>query len=265
LRVLRALEICRTATLGGHTDACDACGHTRISYNSCRNRHCPKCQALARAEWLEARQADLLPVPYFHVVFTLPEPVAAIALQNQRVVYDILFRTAAATLKTIAADPRHLGAEIGFIAVLHTWGQTLMHHPHLHCVVPGGGMSPDGQRWVACRPGFFLPVRVLSALFRRLFLTQLRQAFNDQKLHFFNALAALQDPPTFARYLAPVAGASWIVYAKKPFGGPDQVLEYLGRYTHRVAISNNRLVEFTDGQIAFQWKDFYGDLFVKSL
>jgi hypothetical protein len=209
-----------------------------------------------RAQWLQDRQAELLPVEYFHVVFTVPQEIAAIAYQNKTVVYDILFRATAETLRTIAADPKHLGAEIGFIAVLHTWGQTLMHHPHLHCVVPGGGVSPDGQRWIACHPGFFLPVRVLSALFRRLFLTQLRQAFDGQELHFFNALAALQDPPAFARYLAPVARADWVVYAKKPFGGPEQVLEYLGRYTHRVAISNNRLLEFADGQVAFQWKDY---------
>ncbi len=250
------IERCRTAALGGHLEQCDACGHQRISFNSCRSRHCPKCQSLTRALWLEDRQAELLPVEYFHVVFTVPQEIAAIAYQNKTVVYDILFRATAETLRTIAADPKHLGAEIGFIAVLHTWGQTLMHHPHLHCVVPGGGVSPDGQRWVACRPGFFLPVRVLSALFRRLFLTQLRQAFDGKELHFFNALAPLQDPAAFAKYLAPVADADWVVYAKKPFGGPQQVLEYLGRYTHRVAISNNRLVEFADGQVAFQWKDY---------
>jgi len=184
LRVMRAIELCRTAALGGHVEQCDACAHRRVFFNSCRNRHCPKCQALARALWLEARKADLLPVPYFHVVFTLPEPIAAIALQNKRVVYDILFRSTAATLRTIAADPRHLGAEIGFIAVLHTWGQTLQHHPHLHCIVPGGGLAPDGQRWVACRPGFFLPVRVLSSLFRRLFLESLDQAFQAGELVF---------------------------------------------------------------------------------
>jgi hypothetical protein len=255
-RVMTDTERCRTAALGGHLEQCDACGHQRIAFNSCRDRHCPKCQSLVRAQWLQDRQAELLPVEYFHVVFTVPQQIAAIAYQNKTVVYDILFRATAETLRTIAADPKHLGAEIGFIAVLHTWGQTLMHHPHLHCVVPGGGMSLDGKRWIACRPGFFLPVRVLSALFRRLFLTQLRQAFNDNELHFFNALAALQAPHAFAEYLAPMADADWVVYAKKPFGGPEQVLEYLGRYTHRVAISNNRLVEFTDGQVAFQWKDY---------
>ena len=249
------IERCRTAALGGHLEQCDACGHQRIAFNSCRDRHCPKCQSLVRAQWLQERQAELLPVEYFHVVFTVPQQIAAIAYQNKAVVYDILFRATAETLRTIAADPKHLGAEIGFIAVLHTWGQTLMHHPHLHCVVPGGGVSLDGKRWIACRPGFFLPVRVLSALFRRLFLTQLRQAFDDNELHFFNALAPLQAPHAFAKYLAPVAGADWVVYAKKPFGGPEHVLEYLGRYTHRVAISNNRLLDFADGQVAFQWKD----------
>ena len=192
-RVMRDIERCRTAALGGHVEQCDACGHQRIAFNSCRNRHCPKCQSLVRAQWLEDRQAELLPVEYFHVVFTVPQEIAAIAYQNKAVVYDILFHATAETLRTIAADPKHLGAEIGFIAILHTWGQNLLHHPHLHCVVPGGGLSPDGQRWIACRPGFFLPVRVLSRLFRRLFLTQLRQAFDDGELHFFNSLAALQD------------------------------------------------------------------------
>ena len=225
LRVMRAIEVCRTATLGGHVEACSACGHTRISYNSCRNRHCPKCQALARAAWLEARKADLLPVPYFHVVFTIPEPIAAIAFQNKPVVYDILFQAAAATLKTIAADPRHLGAEIGFIAVLHTWGQTLQHHPHLHCVVPGGGLAPDGEHWVACRPGFFLPVRVLSSLFGRLFLKALEAAFQAGELSFSGRLGELAEPGRFARLLSAARGVDWVVYAKPPFGGPEQVLE----------------------------------------
>jgi hypothetical protein len=255
-RVMRDIERCRTAELGGHVEQCDACGHQRISFNSCRSRHCPKCQSLTRAQWLEDRQAELLPVEYFHVVFTVPQEIAAIAYQNKAVVYDILFRATAETLRTIAADPKHLGAEIGFIAILHTWGQNLMHHPHLHCVVPGGGISPDGEHWVACRPGFFLPVRVLSRLFRRLFLQELQQAFDDDELHFFNSLATLQDRAAFARYLAPPAHAEWVVYAKKPFGGPQQVLEYLGRYTHRVAISNNRLLDFTDAAVTFQWKDY---------
>lgn len=253
---MSAIERCRTAALGGHVEQCDACGHQRISFNSCRSRHCPKCQSLVRAQWLEDRQAELLPVEYFHVVFTVPQEIAAIAYQNKDVVYDILFRATAETLRTIAADPKHLGAEIGFIAILHTWGQNLLHHPHLHCVVPGGGISPDGERWIACRPGFFLPVRVLSRLFRRLFLAQLQQAFDDGKLHFFNSLAALQDPASFAKHLAPAKHAEWVVYAKAPFGGPEQVLQYLGRYTHRVAISNNRLIDFADGQVTFEWKDY---------
>jgi len=259
LRVMRDIERCRTAALGGHVEQCDACGHQRIAFNSCRDRHCPKCQSLVRAQWLEDRQAELLPVEYFHVVFTMPQEIAAIAYQNKALVYGILFRAAAETLRTIAADPKHLGAEIGFIAILHTWGQNLLHHPHLHCVVPGGGPSPDGTRWVECRPGFFLPVRVLSRLFRRLFLQQLQQAFDNDELQFFNSLAALKDRVAFAKYLAPATHAEWVVYAKPPFGGPEQVLQYLGRYTHRVAISNNRLLDFTDGQVSFAWKDYRHD------
>ena len=255
-RVMGAIERCRTAALGGHVEQCDACGYQRIAFNSCRNRHCPKCQALTRAQWLEDRRAELLPVEYFHVVFTLPQEIAAIAYQNKAVVYDLLFRATAETLRTIATDIRHLGAEIGFIAILHTWGQNLLHHPHLHCVVPGGGLSPDGQRWIACRPGFFLPVRVLSRLFRRLFLKMLQQAFAAGSLKFHNALAELAAPGAFARYLAPMARTEWVVYAKPPFGGPERVLEYLGRYTHRVAIANSRLVAFADGQVAFRWKDY---------
>jgi hypothetical protein len=254
--VMSAIEQCRTAALGGHVEQCDACGHQRIAYNSCRNRHCPKCQALARAQWLQDRQAELLPVEYFHVVFTMPQKVAAIAYQNKDVVYNILFQATAQTLRTIGADPKHLGAEIGLIAILHTWGQNLLHHPHLHCVVPGGGISPDGQRWISCRPGFFLPVRVLSRLFRRLFLELLQQAFDGGELHFFNSLEGLQDRLAFAKYLAPTTQARWVVYAKAPFGGPKQVLEYLGRYTHRVAISNNRLLEFSDNAVTFAWKDY---------
>jgi len=255
-RVMSAIEQCRTAVLGGHVEQCDACGHQRIAYNSCRNRHCPKCQSLARAQWLSERQAELLPVAYFHVVFTVPQEVAAIAYQNKEVVYNILFQATAQTLRTIGADSKHLGAELGFIAILHTWGQNLLHHPHLHCVVPGGGIAPDGQHWVACRPGFFLPVRVLSRLFRRLFLELLQQAFDGGELHFFNSLAGLQERLAFAKYLAPVSHTEWVVYAKPPFGGPKQVLEYLGRYTHRVAISNNRLLDFSDGAVTFAWKDY---------
>jgi hypothetical protein len=258
-RVMRAIELCRTATLGGHVEQCDTCGHQRIAYNSCRNRHCPKCQSLARAQWLEARQAELLATEYFHVVFTLPEPIAAIAYQNKRALYNMLFQASAETLRAIAADPRHLGAEIGFLVILHTWGQKLLHHPHVHCVVPGGGISADASRWVACRPGFFLPVRVLSRLFRRLFLQQLRHAFAAGELRFFGALERLHDAYAFAEYLAPAAQAEWVVYAKRPFGGPAQVLNYLGRYTHRVAISNNRLLSVVNGNVTFLWKDYKHD------
>jgi hypothetical protein len=255
-RVMTAIEVCRTAALGGHVEQCDECGHQRISYCSCRNRHCPKCQSLARAEWIQNRQAELLDCEYFHVVFTVPEEIAAIAYQNKEVLYGILFRAAAETLRTIAADPKHLGAEIGFFAVLHTWGQNLLHHPHLHCLVPGGGLSPDGSRWIACRPGFFLPVRVLSRLFCRLFLEYLAQAFDSGQLRFFTSLERLRDCREFTRYLAPVRKAEWVVYAKPPFAGPKQVVDYLGRYTHRVAISNHRLLDIEAGQIRFQWKDY---------
>jgi Putative transposase/Transposase zinc-binding domain len=255
-RVMSAIELCRTAALGGHLEQCDSCGHQRPAYNSCRNRHGPKCQSLARAQWLQHRQAELLPVEYFHVVFTLPEEIAALAYQNKEVVYGILFRATAETLRTIAADPKHLGAEIGFLAVLHSWGQNLLYHPHLHCVVPGGGMSPDGKRWIACRPHFFLPVRVLSCRFRRLFLEDLQAAFDHGKLQFFSSLERLREPQAFAHYLAPLRKTDWVVYAKPPFGGPEQVLNYLGRYTHRVAISNNRLLSVDDGKVAFRWKDY---------
>jgi len=255
-RVMTAIEVCRTAALGGQIEQCDQCGHQRICYRSCRNRHCPKCQSLARAEWIQRRQAELLECQYFHVVFTLPEQLAAIAYQNKEVVYSILFRATAETLRTIASDPKHLGAEIGFFTVLHTWGSNLLHHPHLHCVVPGGGLSPDGTRWIACKPGFFLPVRVLSRLFRRLFLEHLQRAFDTGKLRFFTALESLRDPSYFARYLEPVRKAEWVVYAKAPFAGPQQVLDYVGRYTHRVAISNNRLLDIEAGQVRFQWKDY---------
>jgi hypothetical protein len=256
LRVMRAIEICRTAALGGHLEKCSHCTHKRNAYNSCRNRHCPKCQSVARAKWVESRKLELLPVEYFHVVFTLPEPIAQLALQNKALVYNILFRASAATLLTIAGDRKHLGAGIGFFSVLHTWSQNLLHHPHVHCVVPGGGLSPDRQRWMACRPGFFLSVRVLSRLFRRLFLEQLQKAFDQRQLQFFGDLKPLQHAPAFVRYLAPWKDAEWVVYAKPPFGGPQQVLEYLGRYTHRVAISNQRLLALESGQVSFQWKDY---------
>jgi Putative transposase/Transposase zinc-binding domain len=255
-RVMAAIEVCRTPALGGHVEQCGDCGLVRCAYNSCRNRHCPKCQGLARAEWLEARQAELLPVPYYHVVFTLPAPAAEIAFQNKRAVYAILFRAAADVMRDIAADPRHLGAEIGAVAVLHTWGQTLQHHPHLHCIVPGGGLSPDQTRWVACRPGFFLPVRVLSRRFRTLFLARLQAAFVAGELHFSGTLAALAEPSAFAERLDALRAVEWVVYAKRPFAGPEQVLAYLGRYTHRVALANSRLTRLADGQVDFTWKDY---------
>jgi hypothetical protein len=255
-RVMGAIEACRTAALGGHTERCADCGLIRIAYNSCRNRHCPKCQGLARAEWLAARQTELLPVPYFHVVFTLPAPAAEIAFQNKATVYALLFRAAAETLCAIAADPRHLGAEIGVVAVLHSWGQNLHHHPHVHGVVPGGGLSPNGTHWIACRPGFFLPVRVLSRLYRRLFLEGLQRVFEAGKLRFFGALAGLASSTAFAQQVAALRRLDWVVYAKRPFGGPEQVLAYLGRYTHRIAISNSRLIKLEDGQVSFRWRDY---------
>lgn len=255
-RAISAIEHCRTAALGGHVERCGECGHQRIAYNSCRNRNCPKCQGLARAQWLEDRQAELLDVPYFHVVFTVPDEIATIAFHNQTVVYDVLFRAASETLRTIAADPKHLGAEIGFLAVLHTWGQNLSHHPHLHCLVPGGGITPDGRTWIACRPGFFLPVRVLSRMFRGLFLHYLAQAFAAGELNFFSVHRHLHEPAAFRRYLAPLHRTEWVVYAKRPFAGPAQVLDYVGRYTHRVAISNNRLVSMDNDKVRFRWKDY---------
>ena len=255
-RVLRSIQLCRTVALGGHLERCDQCGHERNAYNSCADRHCPKCQSLARAKWLEKRQAELLPCEYFHVVFTLPEPLAKLSLQNQPQIYSLLFRATAETLQTIAADPKHLGAQIGFFCVLHTWGQILTAHPHLHCVVPGGGISLDGQRWIACRPGFFLPVKVLSRRFRKLYLRYLEQAYAAGKLQFHGDLEQLADAQNFARYLAPLAEVEWVVYAKPPFGGPERVLDYLGRYTHRIAISNNRLIELKDGEVTFTYKDY---------
>ena len=255
-RVMSAIEACRTAVLGGHRERCDQCGQERNAFNSCRDRHCPKCQSLARAQWIEDRQTELLDCPYYHVVFTIPAEIAALAHQNKEEVYSILFRTTAETLQTIAADPQHLGADIGFFAVLHSWGQALQFHPHLHCVVPGGGLSPNGQRWIACRPGFFLPVRVLSKLFRRLFLEALETAYDHSKLRFFSSLEKLSNPIEFARYLASAKKRDWVVYAKRPFAGPQHVLDYVGRYTHRVAISNHRLLDAEDGQVRFRWKDY---------
>ena len=255
-RVMTAIEICRTAALGGHVERCDDCSHTRVAYNSCRNRHCPKCQWRAAEAWLAAREAELLPVPYFHVVFTLPAAIGAIAYQNKAKVYGLLFSAAAETLTTIAADPKHLGAAIGVTAVLHTWGSSLDHHPHVHCIVPGGGISPDGTQWVPSRRNFFLSVRVLSRLFRRLFLDGLVKLHAAGELHFFNDLASLTDIAQFRVRLAPLRKTDWVVYAKRPFAGPSQVLAYLARYTHRVAIANSRLVSIDDGAVSFRWKDY---------
>jgi hypothetical protein len=256
LKVMSAIENCRTAALGGHVDACEDCGHRRIAYNSCRDRHCPKCQGAAARIWLAEREADLLPVGYFHVVFTLPAEVADIAGQNKAVVYDLLFRAASETMITIAADPRHLGARIGITAVLHTWGSAMTHHPHVHMIVPGGGISPDGQRWISSRPAFLLPVRVLGGLFRRLFLTRLVELHRVGRLAFFGNQAGLADHRLFLRHLAPVRKKRWVVYAKPPFTGPEPVLAYLSRYTHRVAISSRRLIAFDETGVTFRYKDY---------
>jgi len=256
---MSAIESCRTAALGGHVARCEKCAHTQIAYNSCRNRHCPKCQGAAAKDWLASREADLLPVPYFHVVFTLPAPIGNIAYYNKAVVYDLLFKASAETLVTIAADPRHLGARVGVTSVLHTWGSALTHHPHVHMIVPGGGISLDGERWVSCRPGFFLPVRVLSRLFRRLFLEKLLAAHQAGRLKFFGNHAPLADAQAFAAYLAPLRKTEWVVYSKRPFGGPEAVLAYLSRYTHRVAISNSRLIAVNDAGVTFKWKDYRAD------
>jgi Putative transposase/Transposase zinc-binding domain len=256
LKVMSAVEHCRTAALGGHVEACEGCDHWRIAYNSCRNRHCPRCQGAAARTWLAAREADLLPVGYFHVVFTLPAEVANIAFHNKALIYDLLFRAASDTMMTIAADPKHLGARIGMTAVLHTWGSALTHHPHVHMVVPGGGISLDGERWVSARPAFLLPVRVLSALFRRLFLSRLLALYDAGRLGFHGSLAHLVDRRAFLRYLSPVRKKRWVVYAKPPFAGPGAVLAYLSRYTHRVAISNSRLIQFADDGVTFRYKDY---------
>jgi hypothetical protein len=256
LRTMRAIKICRTAELGGHIDRCDHCGHEVISYNSCRNRHCPKCQSLAKAEWLEAREAELLSADYFHVVFTIPEPLNQIALQNKREVYDLLFKAVAKTLLTIAADPKHLGAKIGFMAVLHTWGQNLLLHPHIHCLIPGGGLSHDEKRWIGCQKKFFLPVRVLSRLFRRLFLELFMRAFNQDRLNFYGKTSHLSDPELFSEFIEKCFKIEWVVYAKPPFAGAERILDYLGRYTHRIAISNNRLLRLEDGKVTFAWRNY---------
>jgi hypothetical protein len=256
LKVMSAIESCRTAALGGHVARCEKCAHTQISYNSCRNRHCPKCQGAAAKEWLAEREAELLPVPYYHVVFTLPAPISDIAYQNKEVIYDLLFKASAETLMTIAADPKHLGARIGITSVLHTWGSAMTHHPHVHMIVPGGGISLDGKRWVSCRPRFFLPVRVLSRLFRRLFLDKLVAAHAAGGLKFFGDHAPLAERDAFAAYLAPLRRSEWVVYSKRPFGGPEAVLAYLSRYTHRVAIANSRLIALDDKGVTFKWKDY---------
>ena len=254
-RVLSAISVCRTSVLGGHVLRCDHCAQQVVSYNSCRNRHCPKCQVAARADWLAEREQDLLPVPYFHVVFTLPHELAPLAAQNPARLYGLLFRCAADTLTEIAADPRHLGARLGILAVLHTWSQTLQHHPHVHCVVPGGGPSLDGTRWIACRPGFFLPVRVLSRLFRGKLLAGLRALHAEEPLRLHGKLEPLRDPDRWAAFLRPLYEKKWVVYAKAPFGGPAHVLKYLARYTHRVAIGNSRLVSLHDGNVSFRYRD----------
>jgi len=256
LKVMSAIESCRTAALGGHVARCEDCAYTTIAYNSCRNRHCPKCQGAAAKEWLAGREAELLPVPYYHVVFTLPAAIADIAYQNKAVIYGLLFKVSAETMLTIAADPKHLGGRIGITSVLHSWGSALTHHPHVHMIVPGGGISLDGKRWVACRKGFFLPVRVLSRLFRRLFLEKLVAAHQAGRLSFFGDHIHLADAQSFAAHLTPLRKAEWVVYAKRPFGGPEAVLAYLSRYTHRVAIANSRLIAFDEQDVTFKWKDY---------
>jgi predicted Zn-ribbon and HTH transcriptional regulator len=256
LKVMSAIERCRTAALGGHVARCADCAYTTVAYNSCRNRHCPKCQGAAARQWLEEREADLLPVPYYHLVFTLPGPIADIAYQNKAVLYDLLFKVSAETMLTIAADPKHLGARIGITSVLHTWGSAMTHHPHVHMIVPGGGITLDGEHWVSCRPGFLLPVRVLSRLFRRLFLNKLVVAHQAGRLSFFGDHAHLAEAQSFAAHLAPLRRTEWVVYAKRPFGGPEAVLAYLSRYTHRVAIANSRLIAIDQRGVTFKWKDY---------
>jgi predicted Zn-ribbon and HTH transcriptional regulator len=256
LKVMSAIERCRTAALGGHVERCENCSHTDIAYNSCRNRHCPKCQGAAAREWLAEREAELLPVPYYHVVFTLPARIADIAYQNKAVIYDLLFKASSETMLTIAADPKHLGARIGILSVLHTWGSAMTHHPHVHMIVPGGGFALDGKRWISCRPRFFLAVRVLSELFRGLFLHKLSAAHRAGELQFFGKHARLIDPQAFAGYLKPLRNAKWVAYCKRPFGGPKEVLRYLARYTHRVAISNRRLIACDQKGVTFKWKDY---------
>ena len=256
LKVMSSIEACRSAALGGHVLHCQSCDHQQIAYNSCRNRHCPRCQGSAAHRWLEARQADLLPVEYYHLVFTLPAPISDLAYSNKAVIYTILFRTAAETLQTIAADPRHLGARVGLTLVLHTWGSSMTHHPHVHGIVPGGGLSINGEQWIHCKSGFFLPVRVLSRLFRRLFLERLNQAYQAGDLQFFGEHRLLANAKVFDDWIKPLRKIEWVVYAKRPFAGPEAVLAYLSRYTHRVAIANSRLLKFNDQGVTFKWKDY---------
>ena len=255
LRVMRAIEVCRTAELGGHIDQCDHCGQLKVSYNSCRNRHCPKCQSLEKERWLEARKKDLLPIAYFHLVFTLPESLRSLALRNQKVIYHLLFKAASETLVQLAKDPKYLGAEIGFTALLHTWSQTLIDHPHLHCLVTAGGLSSDGKRWICSRPGFFLPVKVLSCLFRGKFLDGLKKVYEAGKMKFPGKIEALQRAPAFQRFLTDLYQQEWVVYCKPPLKRAEEVMEYLGRYTHRVALSNNRLVSFEGNRVTLRWRD----------
>ena len=256
LRVMRAIEVCRTAELGGHVDECDTCGTIRISYNSCRNRHCPKCQCLRKEQWIEARKEDLLPIPYFHVVFTIPEELNPLALRNRRTLYGILFRSVSETLMELGRDPKHLGAQIGFISILHTWGQNLMEHPHIHCIVTGGGLSSDGQRWVASRNGFFLPVKVMSRLFRGKFLDSLQRSYDSGALALPGSVTILQEAESFREFLSGLYRKEWVVYCKPPFKDAEGVLQYLGRYTHRVAISNHRILTLEDGKVSFIWRDY---------
>jgi len=256
LRAMRAIEICRTAELGGHVDECDTCGSLRISYNSCRNRHCPKCQFLRKEKWLEARKQDLLPVQYFHVVFTIPQELNPIALRNQKVIYNTMFKSVSETLMELGKDPRHLGAQIGFINILHTWGQNMMDHPHIHCIVTGGGLSLNGNRWLSCRKGFFIPVRVLSRLFRGKFLSYLKKSYDSKKLNFHGDICQLQDSKAFKEILKDLYSQEWVVYCKPPFKGPEMVLRYLGRYTHRVAIGNHRIIKMEDNKVSFLWRDY---------
>ena len=259
LRVMRAIEACRTAALGGHKDQCDRCGHLAISYNSCRNRHCPKCQTLRKEKWIEARSEELLPIEYFHVVFTIPSELNPLASMNQKVMYDLLFRSVSETIMELANDPKHLGARIGAIGILHTWGQNLMDHPHIHCIVTGGGLSPDGSSWVSCRKGFFIPVRVMSALFRGKFMDFLKNSFKSGDLVFHGSISHLREPDRFDAFRRQIYRKKWVVYCKPPFDGARGVLQYLGRYTHRIAISNNRILQIRDDNVSFLWRDYADD------